>query len=97
MKDSNAISYFLLGLGVGTAVGFLFAPKPGDETRHYLNLKGRAAADVLKRQGQDLHDRAAEGIERGRKIVRDQVKDLSHAVDAGKQAFQEAVDAAAQV
>ena len=33
MDDDKRISYFFLGLGIGAAVGILFAPKAGDETR----------------------------------------------------------------
>jgi gas vesicle protein len=95
MKDLNAVGYFF-GLGVGTAAGLLFAPKTGVETRGYLNAKARTAADVLKQQGRELHDRAAEGLERGTRRVRDQVSNLSDAVDAGKQAFQDAVDETSQ-
>lgn len=32
MEDDNRISYFFLGLGLGVAVGVLFAPKSGEET-----------------------------------------------------------------
>jgi gas vesicle protein len=94
MEYLNRISYFLLGLGVGTAVGMLFAPKAGAETRDYLRAKGEEAADILRREGQDLRDRAVETIDRGKQNVRDQVKNLSDAVDAGKQAFHETLDQA---
>ena len=92
MEDSHAMTYFLLGLGVGTAVGMLFAPQAGAETRNYLQAKGGEAADGLKRQGQDLRDRTADTLERGKQTVLGQVKNLSDAVDAGKQAFRETVD-----
>ena len=36
MEDDNKLSYFCLGLGLGVAVGVLFAPKSGAETRDYL-------------------------------------------------------------
>ena len=94
MKNSNRIRYFLLGMGIGTAVGMLFAPKAGAETRNFLETKVRDTADALKCEGQDLGDRAVETIERGKQSVRDQVKKLSEAVDAGKQAFREIVDKA---
>jgi gas vesicle protein len=94
MENSNRISYFLLGMGIGTAVGMLFAPKAGAETRNFLETKVRDTADALKCEGQYLGDRAVETIERGKQSVRGQVKNLSDAVDAGKQAFRETVDRA---
>jgi len=92
MENSNRISYFLLGMGIGTAVGMLFAPKAGAETRNYLETKVRDTGDALKCEGQYLGDRAMETIERGEQSVRGQVKKLSDAVDAGKQAFRETMD-----
>ena len=86
------MNYFFLGLGVGVAAGILFAPKSGTETRNYLQAKGGEAADVLKRQGQDLLDRTVETIDRGKQTVQGQVQNLSDAVEAGKQAFRETVD-----
>jgi gas vesicle protein len=73
MKDSQGMSYFLLGLGVGAAVGVLFAPKSGPETRNYLQAKVNETADTLTRQGQELRNRAVETV-----------KNLSDAVDSGK-------------
>jgi gas vesicle protein len=73
MKDSQGMSYFLLGLGVGAAVGVLFAPKSGPETRNYLQAKVNETADTLTRQGQELRNRAVETV-----------KNLADAVDPGK-------------
>ena len=40
--DSKA-AFFLVGLGIGSLIGVLFAPKSGEETRESLtqNSKGR--------------------------------------------------------
>jgi hypothetical protein len=32
----EAVSAFLVGIGVGAAIGILFAPQSGEETRDYL-------------------------------------------------------------
>lgn len=39
---------FLLGAVVGVAVGFLYAPKPGKETRAMLKEKAEVAAEKAK-------------------------------------------------
>jgi len=39
MEDDSKFSYFFLGLGLGVAVGLLFAPKTGSETRDLLLSK----------------------------------------------------------
>ena len=34
-------NYFLVGLGIGSLIGVLFAPKSGEETREYIAKKTR--------------------------------------------------------
>jgi gas vesicle protein len=92
MDGSERFSYFVLGLGLGTAVGLLFAPKSGRQTRNYLQAKAQAGTDYVKRQGGELRDRATENFERGKQSVRDQMHILGDAVDAGKQAYRDAVE-----
>src|ERR1700675_4527869 len=91
MEDDNKISYFFLGLGLGVAVGVLFAPKSGIETRELLRSKAEEGADFVKRRGEELRDTATETIERGKQTLRQQKDNLAAAVEAGKQAYREAV------
>ena len=39
MDEDKKLSYFCLGLGIGVAVGILFAPKSGEETRQFWALR----------------------------------------------------------
>jgi gas vesicle protein len=91
MEDDNKLSYFCLGLGLGVAVGVLFAPKSGAETRDYLRSRAEDGTDYVKRRANDLRDTAAEAIDRSKETIRRQKENLSAAVDAGKQAYREAV------
>lgn len=91
MEDSgNRLSYFFLGLGVGVAVGLLFAPQSGEETRDLLRTKADDAKDRLRRKTYEWKDSAEEAISRGRDTLRSQRDNLAAAVDAGKQAYREA-------
>ena len=93
MEDTgNGLGYFFLGLGAGVVVGMLFAPRSGTETRNYLQTKTREGTDYLKKQGEDLADGATATIERGKQQLRNQVNNLSDAIDGGKQAYREAVE-----
>ena len=92
MEDDNRISYFFLGLGLGVAVGVLFAPKSGQETREMLRNKANEGADYVKRRGAELREQAAEAIERGKQTIQRHKDNLSAAVDAGRQAYREAVN-----
>jgi gas vesicle protein len=95
MEDDNKFSYFFLGLGLGVAVGLLFAPKSGAETRELLLTKADEGKEYLKRRTSDLRESAEEAIEKGKTAVSRQRDNLSSAVEAGKQAYREAVSGGA--
>jgi gas vesicle protein len=92
MEDDNKLSYFCLGLGLGVAVGVLFAPKSGAETRDLLRSKAEEGADYVKRRGAELRDTATETIDRSKQTLKRHKDNLTAAVDAGKQAYREAVN-----
>ena len=91
MDEDNKISYFCLGLGLGVAVGMIFAPKAGNETREFLANKAGEGKDFLKRRGDDLKDSAGDLVDRGRDVMGRQKDNLNAAVAAGKQAYRETV------
>jgi gas vesicle protein len=88
-RDSwiKSVPAFAIGLGVGAAVGILFAPRPGRDTRDLLaenakdNLEGALAA------GQQLKQRAQDSIDQ----VKGQVKRVT---EVGEQAYREAKSSA---
>lgn len=91
MDDSKGLSYFFLGMGVGVAVGLLFAPQSGEETRGLIKSKAQEGGDLIKKRGEELRDNAAEAIDKGRDLVKTQREQLNAALDAGKQAYRDAV------
>lgn len=91
MDEDKRLSYFFLGLGIGVAVGILFAPKSGEETRELIRSKAGDGRDVIKRRTGELRESAADLIDRGKSAVSRQKDQLSAAVEAGKQAYREAV------
>jgi gas vesicle protein len=91
MEDDSKFSYFFLGLGLGVAVGLLFAPKAGDETRELLRSKADEGKEYIRRRSVELRDNATDAIERGKTAVNRQRDHLSAAVEAGKQAYRDAV------
>ncbi|MGA2879047.1 MAG: YtxH domain-containing protein [Bryobacteraceae bacterium] len=91
MDDDNKFSYFFLGLGLGVAAGLLFAPKSGPETRDLLRSKADEGKEYLKRRSTELQDQASEVLERSKSTVSRQRDNLVAAVEAGKQAYREAV------
>jgi gas vesicle protein len=93
MGEDSKFSYFFLGLGLGVAVGLLVAPKSGAETRDLLLTKADEGKDYLRRQGEGLRDSATEFIDKGKDTISKQKDQLAAAVEAGKQAYRDAVNA----
>ncbi len=91
MDEDNKFSYFFLGLGLGVAAGLLFAPKSGPETRDMIRSKADEGKEYLRRRSNEVRDQAADAIERGKSTVSRQRDNLVAAVEAGKQAYREAV------
>jgi len=99
MEDDKKFSYFFLGLGIGVAVGLLFAPKSGAETRELLAEKAGEGKEYLKRRGEDLKrkgeelaDQATDLIDKGKTSVQRQKDQLAAALEAGKSAYRERVE-----
>jgi gas vesicle protein len=92
MEDDNKLSYFFLGLGLGVAVGVLFAPKSGSETRELLRSKANEGVDNVKRKTVELRETATEAIDRSKETLKRHKENLASAVEAGKQAYREAVN-----
>jgi gas vesicle protein len=92
MDDDNKISYFFLGLGLGVAVGVLFAPKSGAETRSLLKSKAEEGADYVKRRSGEFRDTATDALDKGKQAVSRHKDNLSAAVEAGKAAYRDALN-----
>jgi len=80
-------NYFLVGLGIGSLIGVLFAPKSGEETREYIAKKAREGNEIARKKGQELRDRAEEAVERGKKIVAQTEGRIATAIDAGVETY----------
>ncbi len=91
MDDSKGLSYFMLGLGIGVAVGIVFAPQSGEDTRGLIRSKALEGGDYVKRRSEELRDSAEDLVEKSKTAIKTQKEQLAAAVDAGKQAYRESV------
>ncbi len=78
-RDSSLIA-FLLGAAVGAAVGLLYAPKTGRETRTHLRKLTEDFVEDAEEVGSDLR-------EKGRRFVNDSREKVSELVEKGKAKF----------
>lgn len=90
-EEGGKFSYFAFGLGLGIAVGVLFAPRSGEETREFIRSKADEGKEYLRKRSDDIRDSASDVVERGKTMVNRQRENLSAAVEAGRQAYRDAV------
>lgn len=89
-EDTSRFTYFLAGLGLGTLIGILFAPRSGEETREYLGHKATESRDFMARKGREVREQAGDYIEKGKDVVSRQKGNIRSAFEAGRQAYREA-------
>ena len=95
MDENKGLAYFFLGLGVGVAVGMILAPVSGSEARGAIRNRALESGDYLKRRSAELRDSASDVVHKAGGLVNRQRDQLSAAVDAGRQAYREAMSSAA--
>ena len=80
-------NYFLLGLGIGSLIGVLFAPKSGEETREYLTEKTREGNELARKKARELRNRVEESVERGKEMIAQTEGQIATAIDAGRETY----------
>lgn len=99
-NSGDKFLYFLIGGFVGASVALLFAPKTGEDTRHYLESKYRegtgelgkrvkAGKDYISETREGLSERVSESLHKSRDAVNRQKDQISSAIEAGKKAYNE--------
>jgi gas vesicle protein len=48
MNSGKILSAFIIGAAVGAAIGILYAPDRGSETRKKINEEGKKMSDAIK-------------------------------------------------
>ena len=92
--SSNGILWFLAGLGVGAALGVLYAPKSGRETREALINAADESKEAVRERSRQYREQAQGWYEKGRDSVAQQKEQFRSAFEAGRQAYREATEPA---
>jgi gas vesicle protein len=91
-NGTSGIGWFLAGLGIGTLLGVLYAPKAGKETREDLAnsaLEAKQKAAELVEQGKQ---KANEYVEQGKQYVEQGKQKAAELVEEGKRQAKDSVD-----
>ena len=63
-SDGNGFLWFLAGLGIGAAVGILYAPKSGGELRQQLREAAEDGGNTVKERARQARDEARSHAQR---------------------------------
>lgn len=88
--SGNGILWFLAGLGVGAAVGVLYAPKSGRETRESILSAAEESREVVQERARKYKEQAQEWADRGKDVIAQQKDNIRSAFEAGRQAYRDA-------
>ncbi len=91
MSDRNSgeiILAFILGGLVGAALGIIYAPSSGKETRRKLKDMGEDLTDKLENIGDDIKAKTTQIVSEGRDSILSNKERLEEAFEAGKRAFE---------
>jgi gas vesicle protein len=91
---SEKALYFILGAFIGAATALLLAPQSGEETRRLIAAKARESADLMASRTRGVAEKTSAYIDRGKELLQQQRDQLSAAIEAGKQAYNEEKDKA---
>jgi gas vesicle protein len=80
-------NYFLVGLGIGSLVGVLFAPKSGADTRSYIAKKTREGDELARKKVREMRDRVEDSVERGKEIIDQTEGQIATAINVGIETY----------
>ncbi len=86
-KIDSKVTYLLMGLGVGSLVGILFAPKSGEETREYLSQVINKGSKHARKKARKLQKRAEDVVERGKEMVNQKKEQIAAELDEAAKAY----------
>jgi len=94
---SSMITGIAIGIGVGAAMGILFAPQSGEETRDYLlgtaEDKLNDTRKHFSKVAQRVRKSGKDFVQQAQASVENAGEDLKDLADAGRRAYSEAAQA----
>lgn len=72
MKTKNVLrglGMLSVGVGIGAAIGFLYAPQSGRQTRKLLSRAAEDGADFVAERSREIRRQAEQAFERGKDLA----------------------------
>jgi gas vesicle protein len=89
-RDGSGFLWFLAGLGIGAAVGIIFAPKSGEEMRQRIREVAEESSGTIRERARQARGQAGDWAGKGREYLNQQKEQVRSAYEAGRQAYREA-------
>jgi gas vesicle protein len=86
-SKTEVLGFFITGAAVGAAVGLIFAPKTGAQTRKDIRRFSKKAVERIDDLQSDVREQISEGYDQVKEVL-DNVKDY---VEDGKNKLQRAM------
>ena len=96
-SNGSGFSWFLAGLGLGSLLGVLYAPKSGRETRDELVQGALGSAEQVKQRSREVGGQVGDLVERGKGKANDYVERGKDYVDTSKDKINDVVNQGRQV
>ena len=92
-KNSSGVGPLLLGVLIGAGVALLFAPTSGPETRREIKRRAKRATDRVKGAAEEVTGQVVDTFEGARAKVEEQIESARSAIEAKKRQVTRAMDA----
>ncbi|MGH9405286.1 MAG: YtxH domain-containing protein [Terriglobia bacterium] len=88
-EGGSRFAYFLAGFGFGAVLALFFAPGKGEQTRDVISAKANESREYVTSRSREMRGQAEQMVNKAKDLVTQQKEQLSAALEAGKQAYQE--------
>jgi gas vesicle protein len=88
----SGFGWFLVGLGIGAAIGVLYAPRAGTDTRESLGEGARKRKQYLKQKSREAATQVNTYVDAGKEQFGDYVEKGKQAVAQGRSEVEDYVD-----
>jgi gas vesicle protein len=91
-NGGSGFGWFLVGLGIGAAIGVLYAPQAGTDTRETLAESARERAEYLKQKSREAAAQVNTYVDASKDHLGDYVERGKQAVATGRSQVEDYVD-----